>query len=99
MGVLSLRGKPRWAAVGSSALLATSALMLSSLASAAPASAAVGGNHGQPMPYRVFAPYFETYDLSCRWPRRPVAGVGGQVPVPGVPADTDGRLVRGGLER
>ena len=38
MGVLSLRGKPRWAAAGSSALLATSALMLSSLASAAPAT-------------------------------------------------------------
>ncbi len=71
MGVLSLRGKPRWAAVGSSALLATSALMLSSLASAAPASAAVGGNQGQPMPYRVFAPYFETYDLTA-------GGLGGQ---------------------
>ena len=31
MGVLSLRGKPRWAAAGSSALLVTSVLMLSSL--------------------------------------------------------------------
>ncbi len=65
MGVLSLRGKPRWAAVGSLALLASAALVLSSLASATPANAAVGGNQGRPMPYRIFAPYFEMYDLSA----------------------------------
>jgi hypothetical protein len=65
MGVLSLRGKPRWAAVGSSALLATGALVLSSLAAAAPANAAAGGNRARPMPYRIFAPYFEAYDMSA----------------------------------
>lgn len=61
MGVLSLRGRPRWAVPGSLALLAVSVLMLSSLASAAPASAAAGG----PTPYRIFAPYFEAWDLSA----------------------------------
>ena len=65
MGVLSLRGKPRLTVLGSSALLATAALMLSSLAVAAPAGAAAGGNKGEPMPYQIFAPYFEAYDLSA----------------------------------
>ena len=65
MGVLGLRGKPRWAAAGSSALLVTSVLLVSLLSSAAPANAAAGGNHGRPMPYRIFAPYFEMYDLSA----------------------------------
>ena len=98
MRVLRLRGKPRWATAGSSALLVTSVLMVSLLASAAPANAAVGGNHGRPMPYRIFAPYFEMYDLSAGG-RRPVARVGGQIPVSGVPPSTGGGLVRGGLER
>jgi hypothetical protein len=39
--------------------------MVSLLASAASANAGVGGNHGRPLPYRIFAPYFETYDLSA----------------------------------
>jgi len=65
MGVLSLRGRSRWAAAGSSALLVTCALMVSSLASAGPASAAVGV---QPMPYRIFAPYFEVWDTSAGGP-------------------------------
>jgi hypothetical protein len=66
MGILSLRGnKPRWVAVGSSALLATAALVLSSLAAAGPASAAAGGSQGGPMPYQIFAPYFEAYNLSA----------------------------------
>ena len=65
MGVLSLRGKPRWTAVGSSALAVASVLILSSLASAVPANAAVGGNQGRPMPYRIFAPYFEAWDTSA----------------------------------
>jgi hypothetical protein len=62
MGVLSLRGKPRWAAAGSSALLVSSVLMLSSLAVAAPANAAAGG---RPLPNRIFAPYFEAWDMSA----------------------------------
>lgn len=57
------RGKPRWLTAGSTALLASSALMLSALATAAPAGAAVGGAHGKPLPYRIFAPYFAMWDL------------------------------------
>jgi hypothetical protein len=65
MGVISLRGKPRWAAAGSSALLVSTVLLLSSLAAVAPANAAVGGNQGKPLPYRIFAPYFEAWDTSA----------------------------------
>ena len=64
MGVLNLRGAPRWMTAGSAVLLAGSALMLSSLAAAAPASAAVGGAHGKPLPYRIFAPYYEAWDTA-----------------------------------
>lgn len=72
MGVLSLRGKPRWASAGSSAVLATSVLLLSSLASAGPASAAgngvgpgVGDTQVQAMPYQVFAPYYEIWEAGA----------------------------------
>lgn len=65
MGVLSLRGKPRWAGAGWSALLAACGLMLSSLAGAAPASAAAGGNDQvRAMPGQIFAPYYETWEKS-----------------------------------
>lgn len=65
MGVLSSRGKPRWAVARSSALLVALALTVASLASATAANADVGGGHGQSLPYRIFAPYFEAWDLSA----------------------------------
>ena len=65
MRVLSLRGKPRLVAAGSSVLLATSVLVLTSMVSAAPAGAFAGRGQVRPLPYRVFAPYFETYDTSA----------------------------------
>jgi hypothetical protein len=64
MGVLNLRGKPRRVAAAWSVALASSALMVS-LVAAAPANAAFGGYHGQPLPYRIFAPYFESWDTSA----------------------------------
>ena len=42
MSILSMRGRPRLVAAGSSVLLAASGMMLASMVSAAPASAAVG---------------------------------------------------------
>jgi len=63
MGVLNLRGKPRWVVAGSSALLASSVLMLSSLVATAPASA--DSSSQAAMPNRIFAPYFETWDTSA----------------------------------
>jgi hypothetical protein len=64
MRVLNLRGKLRLVA-GSSVLAATSVLMLTAIVSAAPASASAGRDQVRPLPYRVFAPYFETYDTSA----------------------------------
>jgi len=61
--VLNLRGKPRLVVAGSSVLLATSVLIVTSMVSATPAGASPG--QGRPLPHRLFAPYFETYDLSA----------------------------------
>ena len=65
MRILNLRGKPRLVAAGSSVLLATSVMILTSMVSAAPAGAWAGSDQAQPLPYRLFAPYFETYDTSA----------------------------------
>ena len=65
MRVPNLRGRPRLVAAGSSVLLVTSVLMLASIVSAAPAAASVGRDQIRPLPYQVFAPYFETYDTSA----------------------------------
>jgi hypothetical protein len=64
MGVFNLRGKPRRVAAAWSVALASSVLVVS-LASAASANAAFGGYHGQPLPYKIFAPYFESWDTSA----------------------------------
>jgi len=61
MRAVRLRGTPRMVAVGSSVLLAASVLMVT----AASASASAGGVQIRPMPHRIFAPYFETYDTSA----------------------------------
>jgi hypothetical protein len=65
MSVLTLRGRPRLVAAASSVLMAASVLMLTSMVSAAPASASTGRDQIGSLPYRVFAPYFETYDTSA----------------------------------
>ncbi|HWD69235.1 MAG TPA: glycosyl hydrolase family 18 protein, partial [Solirubrobacteraceae bacterium] len=48
--------------------MTSSALMVSSLAAAGAANAAVGGAHGKPLPYRIFAPYFEAWDTTAGGP-------------------------------
>src|ERR1700722_464871 len=65
MSVITLRGRPRLVAAASSVLLAACVLMLTSMVSAAPASASTGRDQIGSLPYRVFAPYFETYDTSA----------------------------------
>jgi Glycosyl hydrolases family 18 len=47
------------------AALAAAAVTLGFAASGASASASAGSGPTRPTPYRVFAPYFETYDLSA----------------------------------
>jgi hypothetical protein len=47
------------------AAVAATAVMLGFAASGASASTPAGGGPVAPLPYRVFAPYFETYDLSA----------------------------------
>src|SRR5262249_35007423 len=65
MRVLSLPGKLRLVVAGSSVRLAASVLMLTLIASAGPARGWASSAHVRPLPYRVFAPYFETYDTSA----------------------------------
>ena len=65
MRVLNLRGRPRLVAACSPVLLATAVLVMTSMVSAGAASAAVGRDQNKALPHRVFAPYFETYDLSA----------------------------------
>jgi hypothetical protein len=45
--------------------MAAAAVTLGFVASGASASASTGSSPARPLPYRVFAPYFETYDLSA----------------------------------
>ena len=47
------------------ATIALAAVTLGFVASGASASASAGSGPARPMPYRIFAPYFETYDLSA----------------------------------
>ena len=47
------------------AAVAAAAVTLGFAASGASASTPAGGGQAPPLPYRVFAPYFETYDLSA----------------------------------
>jgi len=47
------------------AAVAAAVVTLGFAATGASASASAGGDQAPPVPYRVFAPYFETYDLSA----------------------------------
>jgi hypothetical protein len=47
------------------AAVAAAAVTLGFAASGASASTSAGGGQAPPLPYQVFAPYFETYDLSA----------------------------------
>lgn len=65
MSVRNLWRRPRLFAGGSTVLLATAVLLLTSAVSAAPAGANPWYPQVRPLPQRIFAPYFETYDLSA----------------------------------